>query len=93
MALDKKTKDILDQAMGSKKAADSLVAAMAADATLDSRQLRELEIALADKKAAADIAAAIDAPTGSISDRSEKALQNSMITKAAKDDMKEDIES
>lgn len=92
MALDKKTKQILDQAMGGKKQADRIVAAMDADATLTSQEKRELEIALGDKKAAADIAAAIDAASGSISDRSEKALKNAMITDAAAADMKADIE-
>jgi len=93
MALSKKQKLILDEAMGSKAAADRLVAAIAADATLDKKAKRELEIAIADKKAADDIAAAIDAASGSISDRSYRALKNMMITKDAAAQLKSDIES
>lgn len=43
--------------MGSKKAADALVAKIEANEALDQREKRELEIAMADKKAAAEIAA------------------------------------
>lgn len=57
MSLSKRTKDRLDIAMGSKKAADALVAKLEANEALDQREKRELEIALADKKAAAEIAA------------------------------------
>jgi hypothetical protein len=93
MALSSKTKEILAQALASRKASQELQAAIASDAPLSAKQLRELEIMLADKKAAADIASAIDAASGSISDRSNRALQNAMITKEAKDDLKSDIES
>jgi hypothetical protein len=92
MALSKKTKLILDQAMGGKKNADALVAAMAGDAKLSSKELQQLEIALCDKKAAANIAAAIDAASGSISESAYKALKNMMITKAAAEEMKTEIE-
>lgn len=92
MALLTKTKKILDQAIGGKKAGDSLAAAMVADATLDRRQLRELQIMLGDKKAAANIAAAIDASTGTVDDRSNRALKNAMITRAAAADMKSNIQ-
>lgn len=93
MALSKKTKQILDEAMGGKKQADDLVASINSDATMTKAQIRNLEIALADKKAAKDIAAAIDAPTGSISDRSYRALKNMMITKTAAAELKAAIES
>jgi hypothetical protein len=89
--LSAKTKAILDEAMGGKKQADELVAAMAADATLSKKQLRELEIALCDKQAAKEIAAAIDASAGSISKRSENALKAMMITKKAFEEMKAEI--
>ena len=93
MALQKKTKQILDQRMGGKKQADRIAVAMAADAPLTKQEQRELEILLADKKAAADIAAAIDAPTGAISSRSDKILKTAMITKDAAADMKTNIQS
>lgn len=57
MALSKRTKDRLDIAMGGKKAADALVAKLEANAELDQRERRELEIAMCDKKAVAEIAA------------------------------------
>jgi hypothetical protein len=56
MALSKDTKYRLDMAMGSNKAADALLAKIEANAVLSKRELRELEIAMADKKAAAEIA-------------------------------------
>lgn len=55
MSLSKRTKDRLDIAMGGKKAADALVAKLEANTALDQREQRELEIAMCDKKAVAEI--------------------------------------
>lgn len=55
MSLSAKAKAILDIAMGGKKAADALVAKLEANAELSQREKRELEIAMCDKKAAAEI--------------------------------------
>lgn len=55
MSLSAKNKYKLNIAMGSSAAADALLAKLASDSALSARELRELEIALADKKAAAEI--------------------------------------
>lgn len=56
MPLSKDAKYRLDMAMGGKKAADALIEKLEANAELSKRELRELEIAMADKKAAAEMA-------------------------------------
>jgi len=91
MALTAKQKKSLDMAMASKKDADALVTAMATDATLSADQLKRLEIALGDKKAAADAAAAIDASSGSITERTRGTLQEAMASKADGDALKAEI--
>ena len=93
MALSKEAQKALDVALASQKDRKQLEADMAADAPISNDMKRKLAIALANDKAAADVAQAIDAASGSMSKDTEKEIDIAMSSKKLGDALKAEIKS
>lgn len=79
--------------MGDLKAADEMEAAMAGDSELSARTKAVLDIAMASKKLADDVAAQIDASSGTVSAETEKVLDIAAASKEEGDALETEIES
>lgn len=93
MALTYQQKKNLQVMMGDLKAADEMEAAMAGDLQLSARTKAVLDIAMASKELADDVAAQIAESTGSVNAESEKVLDIAAASKEEGDALETEIES
>lgn len=91
--LSAKAKVRLKNALTRKSLADSMEAAINSDAPLSDKVKKALIIALASKAAGEDAAAAIDAPTGSMSAKTKARIRLAMASKQYGDELIAAIES